>query len=78
MPRLPAFRIGVPVDREGIAVEDGHSIEMAGKRLGRGQAADPGADDNGPFSERVPALITPGGFDSVGQRKIVPVRGPRP
>ena len=53
MPRLRRSGSGFRLIGEGIAVEDGHSIEMAGKRLGRGQAADPGADDNGPFSERV-------------------------
>ena len=53
MPRLRRSGSGFRLIGEGIAVEDGHSIEMAGKRFGRGQAADPGADDNGPFSERV-------------------------
>jgi hypothetical protein len=53
MPRLRRFGPGLRLIGEGIAVEDIHTIEMAGKHLGRGKAADPGADDNGLFSWRV-------------------------
>jgi hypothetical protein len=50
MPRLRRSGSGFRLIGEGIAVEDGHIIEMAGKHLGRGKAADPSADDNGLFS----------------------------
>ncbi len=50
MPRLRRSGSGFRSVGEGITVEDRHSIEMAGKHLGHGKAADPGADDDGLFS----------------------------
>ena len=50
MPRLRRSGSGFRLIGEGIAVEDSHIIEMAGKRLSHGKATEPRANDNGLFS----------------------------